>query len=243
MKKGIFGFGVLLFGLLLTSCQQNDSFNNLNYVGEVDDYITSDVYYYYITDIDKAYLKRSHPIYTIYSDEEHPYFGADSSDNYMPDVEESSLNDLCIAGDKYVITSEKTSVDEKDSYLVLPVGVDPEYQANFRWKLVGNIILCEKDEADIVKIPESLITRDENGYIQSVDTSDYQEFKAKDRSIKVYICLERVVLEERNVNGPKYADHKVCSLNEYNGELYASIQDNVVFAFYSYDPRSNNIQN
>ncbi|RIA66492.1 hypothetical protein EI71_01603 [Anaeroplasma bactoclasticum] len=234
MKKCLLYSGLFLFSLSLFSCQENTMTNNLNNENaDESQYTISEVYYFYAF-TSFAPLAQTANIYSAEMREDGYFISYDSSENYIPSVQEASKNVLCIAGDKYIFKSDRPVGSETYSktgyaYLWEASNYSP-FDRNYRHgtKLVGTIVSYEKDEAETIKIPESMITRDENGYIKNVDLSNYEKFVPKEESIQLSIELDKVVLD--------FNRYRYSMLNEYNGDLYASVQDNIVFAFYAVDP-------
>ena len=93
---------------------------------------------------------------------------------------------------------------------------------------------CTYYPCEIIRIDEKDITRDEDGYIQNISTGDY--------NIDSHAKLDIVTIDLPN-NPHEY--NAFSYLNKYKGDVYASVQEGVIYSFLSYDPtneRNNGIR-
>lgn len=93
---------------------------------------------------------------------------------------------------------------------------------------------CTFYPCQIIKIDEKNITRDEDGYIQSISTGYYD--------IHSSAKLDRITID---IPEKPRSSNAFTYLNIYKGDVYASVQEGVIYSFLSYDPskeRNNEIR-
>lgn len=93
---------------------------------------------------------------------------------------------------------------------------------------------CTYYPCEIIRIDEKDITRDEEGYIQNISTEDY--------SIDSHAKPDRVTID---IPEKPYSSNAFTYLNNYKGDVYASVQEGVIYSFLSYNPtpeRNNGIR-
>ena len=93
---------------------------------------------------------------------------------------------------------------------------------------------CTFYPCQIIKIDENNITRDEDGYIQNISTGYYD--------ISSTAKLDRITID---IPEKPYSSNAFTYLNNYKGDVYASVQEGVIYSFLSYDPskeRNNEIR-
>ena len=93
---------------------------------------------------------------------------------------------------------------------------------------------CTFYPCQIIKIDEKNITRDEDGYIQSISTGYYD--------IHSSAKLDRITID---IPEKPHSSNAFAYLNNYKGDVYASVQEGVIYSFLSYDPskeRNNDIR-
>ena len=146
----------------------------------------------------------------------------------IPEEYKMLPKDQIIAGDRLVFTHKEEILYTPAFYLYMEYE-GKEYKIPQGKKEISEVKKCEFDRADVMKVDESLITRDSNNFVTNVNLSNYDEFADRDEML-VIIDLNKVCIKEDNVL-------KWVKLSEYNGELYMSVQENVVFALYGFNPR------
>lgn len=93
---------------------------------------------------------------------------------------------------------------------------------------------CTYYPCEIIKIDEKNITRDEDGYIQNISTGYYDIYSTAK--------LDRITID---IPEKPHSSNAFAYLNNYKGDVYASVQEGVIYSFLSYDPskeRNNEIR-
>ena len=93
---------------------------------------------------------------------------------------------------------------------------------------------CTYYPCEIIKIDEKNITRDEDGYIQNISTGYYDIYSTAK--------LDRITID---IPEKPHSSNAFAYLNNYKGDVYASVQEGVIYSFLSYDPskeRNNDIR-
>ena len=93
---------------------------------------------------------------------------------------------------------------------------------------------CTYYPCEIIKIDEKNITRDEDGYIQNISTGYYDIYSTAK--------LDRITID---IPEKPHSSNAFTYLNIYKGDVYASVQEGVIYSFLSYDPskeRNNEIR-
>ena len=93
---------------------------------------------------------------------------------------------------------------------------------------------CTYYPCEIIKIDEKNITRDEDGYIQNISTGYYDIYSTAK--------LDRITID---IPEKPRSSNAFTYLNIYKGDVYASVQEGVIYSFLSYDPskeRNNEIR-
>ena len=144
--------------------------------------------------------------------------------DYMKKTSDLTSKDFYAVGDKYEFTFVKKEI------IYINDTFNMEGEESRGTPVVGPYVKSEYIPASIVKIDEALIERDAEGYIKNVDLSSYNTYVESLVWYSPKINLDYVITERTQDNLYSYV-----ALNEYNSTLYASVQDNIVFAFYAYD--------
>ena len=93
---------------------------------------------------------------------------------------------------------------------------------------------CTYYPCEIIKIDEKNITRDEDGYIQNISTGYYDIYSTAK--------LDRITID---ILEKPHSSNAFAYLNNYKGDVYAFVQEGVIYSFLSYDPskeRNNEIR-
>ena len=111
---------------------------------------------------------------------------------------------------------------------------DGDLKENQGTPVYEEVSSCTFYPCQIIKIDEKNITRDEDGYIQNISTGDY--------NIDSHAKLDRITIDTPE---KPYSSNAFTYLNNYKGDVYASVQEGVIYSFLSYDPskeRNNEIR-
>ena len=112
--------------------------------------------------------------------------------------------------------------------------LDGDLEENQGTPVYEEVTSCTFYPCQIIKIDEKNITRDEDGYIQNISTGYYD--------ISSTAKLDRITID---IPEKPYSSNAFTYLNNYKGDVYASIQEGVIYSFLSYDPskeRNNEIR-
>ena len=258
MKKCYLGFALTLLTFALASCGdsnankeglKNDEVipsETSTYTESVedenfDDYLTSNQYHFYLYSEDNAVLLLKTNGFGMLITADDIEYDSDTGryhlkedinkkepEESIPEEYKMLPKDQIIAGDRLVFTHKEEILYTPAFYLYMEYE-GKEYKIPQGEKEISEVKKCEFDRADVIKVDESLITRDSNNFVTNVNLSNYDEFTDRDEML-VIIDLNKVCIKEDNVL-------KWVKLSEYNGELYMSVQENVVFALYGFNPR------
>ena len=227
MKKILFSVVLGLSGLSLLSCaNENQKLNDNTGFEDKNKYDSTSIYYQMEYSADFCYLNLSDNFYMLKSLEDPtPRVGnVTESLDYMEAPKDLTNNDYYIAGDKYDFTFLKTEI----LYLQNLTSVDG---GNSRGTpCVGPYVESKYVPATMIQINESLIERDSSGYITNIDLSGYDSCTESLVWYSPKINLNYIVIERTSATSYNY-----LPLSEYSGDVYASVQDNIVFALYAYD--------
>jgi hypothetical protein len=111
---------------------------------------------------------------------------------------------------------------------------DGDLEENQGTPVYEEVTSCTFYPCQIIKIDEKNITRDEDGYIQSISTGYYY--------IHSSAKLDRITID---IPEKPRSSNAFAYLNNYKGDVYASVQEGVIYSFLSYDPskeRNNEIR-
>lgn len=111
---------------------------------------------------------------------------------------------------------------------------DGDLEENQGTPVYEEVTSCTFYPCQIIKIDEKNITRDEDGYIQNISTGYYD--------ISSTAKLDRITID---IPEKPYSSNAFTYLNNYKGDVYASVQEGVIYSFLSYDPskeRNNEIR-
>ena len=111
---------------------------------------------------------------------------------------------------------------------------DGDLKENQGTPVYEEVTSCTFYPYQIIKIDEKNITRDEEGYIQNISTGYYD--------IHSTAKLDRITID---IPEKPYSSNAFTYLNNYKGDVYASVQEDVIYSFLSYDPskeRNNEIR-
>ena len=111
---------------------------------------------------------------------------------------------------------------------------DGDLKENQGTPVYEQVASCTFHPCQIIKIDEKNITRDEDGYIQNISTGYYD--------IHSTAKLDRITID---IPEKPYSSNAFTYLNNYKGDVYASVQEGVIYSFLSYDPskeRNNEIR-
>ena len=111
---------------------------------------------------------------------------------------------------------------------------DGDLEENQGTPVYEEVTSCTFYPCQIIKIDEKNITRDEDGYIQNISTGYYD--------ISSTAKLDRITID---IPEKPYSSNAFAYLNNYKGDVYASVQEGVIYSFLSYDPskeRNNEIR-
>lgn len=111
---------------------------------------------------------------------------------------------------------------------------DGDLEENQGTPVYEEVSSCTFYPCQIIKIDEKNITRDEDGYIQNISTGYYD--------ISSTAKLDRITID---IPEKPRSSNAFAYLNNYKGDVYASVQEGVIYSFLSYDPskeRNNEIR-
>ena len=111
---------------------------------------------------------------------------------------------------------------------------DGDLEENQGTPVYEEVTSCTFYPCQIIKIDEKNITRDEEGYIQNISTGYYD--------ISSTAKLDRITID---IPEKPRSSNAFAYLNNYKGDVYASVQEGVIYSFLSYDPtpeRNNEIR-
>ena len=111
---------------------------------------------------------------------------------------------------------------------------DGDLKENQGTPVYEQVASCTFHPCQIIKIDEKNITRDEDGYIQNISTGYYD--------IHSTAKLDRITID---IPEKPRSSNAFTYLNNYKGDVYASVQEGVIYSFLSYDPskeRNNEIR-
>ncbi len=111
---------------------------------------------------------------------------------------------------------------------------DGDLKENQGTPVYEEVTSCTFYPCQIIKIDEKNITRDEDGYIQNISTGYYD--------IHSTAKLDRITID---IPEKPRSSNAFTYLNNYKGDVYASVQEGVIYSFLSYDPskeRNNEIR-
>ena len=111
---------------------------------------------------------------------------------------------------------------------------DGDLEENQGTPVYEEVSSCTFYPCQIIKIDEKNITRDEEGYIQNISTGYYD--------ISSTAKLDRITID---IPEKPRSSNAFAYLNNYKGDVYASVQEGVIYSFLSYDPtpeRNNEIR-
>lgn len=236
MKKGIFLISIFSIPFILCACQTQD---NAKETSSTE--ITTSKKYSNYKNIDV-------PVVQFY--EESRFWGYDGStgvhtSSYFLVMPGLSLKNAGTSDDW--INQEEIKMNQYivGDYFRFIVGYEKEgkFRDTFNFEGGSNdagydvyeeVSSCTYYPCEIIRIDEKDITRDEDGYIQNISTGDY--------NIDSHAKLDRVTID---LPDKPYGYNAFTYLNKYNGDVYASVQEGVIYSFLSYDPtpeRNNEIR-
>ena len=154
---------------------------------------------------------------------------ARSSDDWI-NQEEIKMNQY-ISGDyfRFLVGYEHEGSFEHPFHFI-----DGDLEENQGTPVYEEVTSCTFYPCQIIKIDEKNITRDEDGYIQNISTGYYD--------ISSTAKLDRITID---IPEKPYSSNAFTYLNNYKGDVYASVQEGVIYSFLSYDPskeRNNEIR-
>lgn len=228
MKKLLLSAAISLSFISLISCSTNEANNlndNTNITNQVN-YDKTSIYYDMIFGDTNSYLDISDQFLMLKNVDDTVVRVGNNTDSldYMKKTSDLTSKDFYAVGDKYEFTFVKKEI------IYINDTFNMEGEESRGTPVVGPYVKSEYIPASIVKIDESLIERNAEGYIKNVDLSSYNTYVESLVWYSPKINLDYVITERTQDNLYSYV-----ALNEYNSTLYASVQDNIVFAFYAYD--------
>lgn len=227
MKKVL--FSIILGGSLvsLLSCSnENQKLNDNTGFEDKNVYDSTSIYYSMEFATDFCYLGVSDYFYMLKNIEDPtPRVGnVTESLDYMKNPKDLTNSDHYIAGDKYEFTFLKTEI------LYLQDLSSGDVATSRGTPCVGPYVESKYVPATMLEVSESLIERDSEGYITNIDLSGYSTYTESLIWYSPKINLNCVITKKTASN-----TYGFVPLSEYKGDLFVSVQDNIVFALYAFD--------